>query len=92
MLALESKGAESSSEPSDRRDSIEWVESVDIVPSEHKSHVLLLLGLAYKGNRKADGSNLTAADKAEQSAHERARLSHLLTKARYALDLATLNS
>ena len=42
------------------------------------------LGIAYMGNHKANWSKLTVTDKAEQSAHERARFFHLLNKTRHA--------
>ena len=82
LLALESNGTELSSESSDRRDSIESVESVDFVPSERKSHVLLLLGLAYNGNSKTDWYKLRVqAHSARQGQSERARVRALLPSA-----------
>ena len=44
------------------------------------------------GNHKSNWAKLTAAGKAEQSAHERERFSRRLIKAKYVLDLAAVNS
>ena len=70
VLTPESQRTESPPEPSDRRDSIE---SIGFTTRKRSSHVLLLLGVAYTGNHKPDWTKLTAAEKAEQSAHEHER-------------------